>query len=112
MVEMINSFVDNIVAKTMGYGYTALHFILCTAVVVLGLILIVRFARTWVQRGIIAGVCASLLAASPCICRYLLVPFFGKLLQAILTVSIYIIIAIGPILFLAKWIWTSFTKHL
>lgn len=112
MEEMINSFVDNMVTKMMEYGYSALHFILCAAVVVLGLILIVKFARTWVQRGIIAAVCTALLIAAPYICRYLLVPLFGKLLQAVLTVSIYVIVAIGPILLLARWIWTGFTKHL
>ena len=112
MVDMINAFVNNVVAKVMEYGYTALHFILCSIVVVLGLILIVKFARTWVQRGIIAAVCVGLLIAAPYICQYLLVPFFGKLLQTILTVSIYIIVAVGPILLLAKWIWNGFTKNI
>lgn len=112
MSEMINTFVNNLVSKIMEYGYSALHFIVCGAVVVLGLILIVRFARTWVQRGIITAVCVALLIAAPYICKYLLVPFFGKLLQTLLTVSVYCIVAIGPILLLAKWIWTSFTKHL
>ena len=112
MVKMINTLVSNLAAKIMEYGYSALHFILCALVIVLGLILIVKFARTWVQRGIIAVICVALLIAAPYICQYLLVPFFGKLLQTMLTVSIYIIVAVGPILLLAKWIWVSFTKHL
>lgn len=111
MSEMINTFVNSLVSKIMEYGYSALHFIVSGAVVVLGLILIVRFARTWVQRGIIAAVCVGLLIAAPYICQYLLVPFCARLLQTLVTVSIYLIVAVGPILLLAKWIWNAFTKN-
>lgn len=112
MMEMVNHYVDAFVARVMEYGYTALHFLLCALVIVLGMILVIRFARNWVQRGVIAAVCASLVAAAPWICRELLMPFCGKLLTSVLTVSVYLIIGAAPILLLAGWIWKTFTRHL
>lgn len=112
MIEMINAWVNNFVDKVMGYGYSAVHFLLCTAVVVCGLILIVKFAVTWWQRSAVAGVCAALLIAAPYICRYALLPFFGALLKAATTVSAYIVALVAVPLLLIRWIWGWFTKNL
>lgn len=112
MMEMINYYINGFVAKMMAYGYTAVHFLLCSLIVVAGLILVIRFAKTWLQRGVIVAVCAVLLAVAPYLCRKVLLPFFGTLLSSVLTVSTYIIIAIGPLLLLVLFVWKSFTKHL
>ena len=112
IIAQVNTAAADFTNRLIEAGYISLHFIMCCTVVVCGLILIVRFARNWPQRLIIAGLGAALLIGSSWICRSLLMPFFGMVLQACITVSMYCIIAVLPILLLARWIWTSFTKHL